>query len=512
LISGELSGAERDAMAKYLLNVPYPPSPERPYTDVLTASARAGINKFHFEKQCANCHLLPFWTTTNMCASGVDVPSWRGANDRWKNAIQNRFFFADLVGGDTRGFPERFSFISDQDMFQMIVEGGVGFSGALGRQLTLNPETVQSAEAIDLLNALEFVADEGGVVLQGEGLHLGQALTLQYSEGEYTDREDANSAFTRPDLLDLAASGDLLLTITARLGFFADYDHPQPTLRPVGLPILPVFPGARPAEFPELASSEPMRLQGEHVQEGAYVLVDGRRMLGTASCERGTLPDCQDDFVVVVLDELPPALGMHLLQVQNPEGFVSNEFVFFVLATPPQATSGNLIASGGTFDARDAWSTGLANASVTFTGEADFTIDAASSQPWQIQLAHTVAVDAGVEYSICYDAKASASRYLQVNVDSGPGDYHGVMGTGFTAEVGLSVQGTGAPLTQDYHQFRHRFVSIETDDTARIVFNLAQSDEDVQIDNVGLYEGRGCGTPSPPTPTQVTSGVPPYIN
>ncbi len=102
---GRLSGAERAAMAKYLLSVPYPPSPERPYTNELTARARAGIREFHETKQCANCHRLPFWTTTNMGGSGMDVPSWRGANDRWKNAPQNRFFFADLVRGRHPGVP-----------------------------------------------------------------------------------------------------------------------------------------------------------------------------------------------------------------------------------------------------------------------------------------------------------------------------------------------------------------------------------------------------------------------
>ena len=77
-----------------------------------------GINEFHNTKQCANCHRLPFWTATNMGGSGMDVPSWRGANDRWKNAVQNRFFFADRVRDDRRGFPERFGFVNDQEMFQ----------------------------------------------------------------------------------------------------------------------------------------------------------------------------------------------------------------------------------------------------------------------------------------------------------------------------------------------------------------------------------------------------------
>ena len=69
------------------------------------------------------------------------------------------------------------------------------------------------------------------------------------------------------------------------------------------------------------------------------------------------------------------------------------------------------------------------------------------------------------------------------------------MGTAFTPEVGAAARGTGASLNRDYHHFRHRFVAPRTDASARLVFNLAQSAVDVQIDDVGLYEGRGCGVP-----------------
>ena len=180
---GRLSGAERAAMAEYLLSVPYPPSPERPYTNELTARARLGINEFHVTKQCGNCHRLPFRTTTNMGGSGMDVSSWRGANDRWKNAPQNRFFFADRVRDDRRGFPERFGFVNDQEMFQMIVEGSVGFSGALGRQLTLNPDTVSRPDVADLLDALEQSASEGGIVLHATGILLGGDLPFPFQTG-----------------------------------------------------------------------------------------------------------------------------------------------------------------------------------------------------------------------------------------------------------------------------------------------------------------------------------------
>ena len=502
---GLLSAERRAAMAKYLLSVPYPPSPERPYTNELTPKAREGIRKFQFEKQCGNCHRMPFWTTTNMGGSGMDVPSWRGANDRWKNAPQNRFFFADLVRNDTRGFPERFGFTNDSDMFQMILEGSIGFSGALGRQVTLSQAVVRDEERLlaanDMLNALERVAREGGVVLQADGVRFdekgkGINVALQFSDGRYRSLPpSARFALTRDQIRRAVADGEMLVTITARLGRMADYAHPQPTLRPFELPVMPMFPGGRPAEFPELYVNETMHVRGEHIFEGARLLVDGRRVAGTVRCESGELPNCVDDVVLIELDELPETAGMHLLQVQNPEGLYSNDFIFHVLHERPRAKSGNLIASGGRFNSRGRWGVNLTNASVTWDGQAAFTISRASAQPWRVQLTHAVAVVKGVEYSLCYSAKGADIRYIEANVDTAASEYQSVMGTDFAPEVGAAARGSGASLSTHYHQYHHRFISTRTDRTARVTFSMAQSDIDVEIDNVGLYRGRGCGTP-----------------
>ena len=70
-------------------------------------------------------------------------------------------------------------------------------------------------------------------------------------------------------------------------------------------------------------------------------------------------------------------------------------------------------------------------------------------------------------------------------------------GHGLIAKVGAVGAGTGASQNTTYYELRHRFVPPETDASARLTFNLAQSAADVQIDYVGIYEGRGCGAPSP---------------
>lgn len=506
---GKLSADERNALSQYLLSVPYPPSVERSYTNELSAKAVQGIHEFHYEQQCGNCHRLPFWVNTNIGGSGMDIPSWRGANDRWKNAPQNRFFFADRVAGDTQGFSERTGFTSDPDMFQMILEGSVGFSGSLGRQVTLNSKAKSNFLTQSLLDALETSDTEEAVVLQGEGILFdenggeGTAIEFDYRGGVYFVVGEPSTSYTRSQLLDLAEQERLLATLTARLGEGVDYEHPQPGIWDVGLPVVPLFNGGRPAEFPELVANGPMRLRGSHIFPGANILLNGRRVDGSIRCETGELPSCKDNIILVQLDSLPETIGMHLLQVQNPHGLFSNDLPFFVLDEEFQAESGNLISSGGTFDGSGNWSANLSDgmAEVTWDGEANFTIhDTAPMQTWRVGLSHWVSVKKEKEYSLCYKAKSEDSRYLTVTVDTGPpddglGGYKPLMGTAFVPEVGSPAKDTGASLNGAYLEFHHRFVPTETDSTARVSFNLAQSELDVQIDDVGLYEGKGCGTP-----------------
>ena len=516
--AGLLAAADRSAMAAYLLSVPYPPSVERPYDNTVSKLAMDGIKEFHYGKQCGNCHLLPHWTMTNMGGSGMDLPSWRGANDRWKNAPQNCFFFADQVGGDTQGFPERRGFTNSREMYQMILEGSIGLPGSFARQVTLSAESVTTTGTVELLAALEQADFEEAIVLEGEGIRINETgdntqLALSFDGSVYTDRNDDSISFSRNELAGLAANGELLVTFTARLGTGVDYEHPQPTVWPLGFPIRLMFPGDRPQEFPELRDDTTMRMRGDYIYEGAALYVDGRRVEGTIECERGQLPDCEDDIVLVSLDQLPETPGyamedvhlvsdnsqMHLLQIQNPQGLFSNDFPFFVTTNSGRALSGNLISSGGTFDGQGNWRANTSNGTVTWDGEAAFSIQTATlRQPWRMSLEHAVGVSKGTRYSICYTAKADDYRYIEVNVDTGPGgerQYRTLVGSGAVPEVGAAARSVGASLDGEYRQFHHRFVAQETDSTARLTFNLAQSDVDVRIDDVGLYYGKNCGNP-----------------
>ena len=513
---GHLSAQDREAMSKYLLSVPYPPSVERPYDNTVTELGLEGIRDFHFNEQCGNCHYLPHWTTTNMGGSGMDLPSWRGASDRWKNAPQNRFFFVDQVGGDTRGFPERFSFTQSQKMYQMILEGSVGAPGSFARQVTLNSATADADITEDLLVALELADQEGAIVLEGEGILLSNEdepsiIDLSFEGDSYQDTLDKLTEYSRDELLDLALDDELLITLTARFGPGVDYEHPQPTIWPAGFPIRLIFPGDRPQEFPELYDETEMRMRGDYIFQGASLYVDGRKVEGTIRCESGELPNCGDNIVLINLEELPSTGGleidginvvannatMHLLQVQNPQGLFSNDFPFFVLTESGTARYRNILGMDGTIDQQGGWRANTSTGQVTWNGEAHFTIhQAIDRQPWRVSLEHDVTVRKGLLYSICYTAKSDEYRYIEVNVDTGPGGeqpYRGLMSTGIDPEVGGGLRNVGVSLNTEYRQFHHRFIADESDNDARLTFNLAQSVNEVWIDNVGVFYGKDCG-------------------
>ena len=58
----------------------------------------------------------------------------------------------------------------------------------------------------------------------------------------------------------------------------------------------------------------------ERVRDGAVVIVNGRRV-------PATVRNLRTDRISIELETLP-APGMHFLQVQNPSGLFSNDFIF----------------------------------------------------------------------------------------------------------------------------------------------------------------------------------------
>lgn len=338
---GALTASQRDDMATFLLGVPYPPAQRRAFTNVLSKQAQQGFKLFHIDGDlqgdptpnvCGDCHRMPYWVSTNTPGTGMDAPTWRGAYDRWLILPQGRL---NLIGFDfyervaKQGIPEQrvwqFSWAGRQrfdPVWDMVLEGSTGVSGAFARQVTLNPTSVESEMTRRLVDALEQASGEGAVVLQGEGVFLGsepgQPVELEFREGRYVVRADTNQIYTRDELWTMAETGQLVLTLTARHGFKADVDHPQPALWTLG----PIHEQRGLQQFPILYSgNSKMALSGRHFGEDAYIVVDGRREPGTLSIDGET--------VVVELNQIPE-VGMHFLQVQVPQGLFSNDFIFHV--------------------------------------------------------------------------------------------------------------------------------------------------------------------------------------
>ena len=345
---GLLAAADRAALAEFLLDIPYPPAPRRAATNVVGDRARDGFRLFHVDGDldpskptpnvCGNCHRLPHLVSTNTPGTGMDAPTWRGAHDRWLILPQGRLNIVDFDFFRTvaeRGTPERavwgFSW-GGRDRFDpvwdMVLEMSTGFAGAFGRQVTLDRTTAGDATTRDLLAALEAAAVAGSAVVRGEGAWLrdgrqeDMTLAIDGVEGAagYV-AAPAGERLSRDELIAGAAAGRFTVTFTARGG--PEVGKPQPALWTQGE--IHTQRGAQ--EFPRLGRAETLlTMSGRHIAPGAFPLVDGRRAPGTVRVD--------GDTVVVDL-AAPPADGMHLLQVQNPGGLVSNEFLFFVNEEPP---------------------------------------------------------------------------------------------------------------------------------------------------------------------------------
>ena len=348
--SGAFSAAERDDMAKFLLAVPYPPAQKRSYDNVVSKRAASGFELFHIKGHldekakpnvCGDCHRMPFLVSTNTPGTGMEAPTWRGAYDRFLILPQGRlniveFDFYRRVA--EAGIPERsvwqFSWQGQprfDPIWDMVLEGSTGFSGAFARQTTLNKKTANDELTSDLLNALQGAANDGAIVLEAEGVLMGDSgareIALQFNGHTYVDKRDPQQGYSQADLVALASNGEFLGTFTGRHGANADsIAQPQPALWTLG----PLEVQSGHQEFPILFEDQhSMAICGRHIQDNAFVIVDGRRVAG-----RVTKGD--DDQIDVYIEHLPD-VGLHLLQVQNPDGRFSNDFIFNVTASAEDA-------------------------------------------------------------------------------------------------------------------------------------------------------------------------------
>jgi YVTN family beta-propeller protein len=344
---GYLSKAERDAMAIFLLNLSHMPTPGRAYTDELSQDALTGFERFHVTgardtnalntNVCGSCHTFPYLATDQ---NSMNVPSFRGALDRFITQAQARNSVIDLGGVMNvaeEGWPEEEVWRRMLNMgehkrlwpvLDMFKESSMGFSGAFGRQATLSKDTVNDPVTRDLLDALETSAREESTILKVSARFIAtrsvseanRNIDLHFTNGRY---EQGEHSWTRDQLVQHAKEGSFIGTFTAYHG--SDVVSPPPAIWTAG-----VLHKQRGAQlFPRVHAKQPsMVISALHIQESATLFIDGRKV-------SGTIVEASKDLIEIQFDTLP-AKGMRMLQVQNPNSYLSNEFIFYV-ETPKEA-------------------------------------------------------------------------------------------------------------------------------------------------------------------------------
>ena len=336
---GYLGKTERDAMAVFLLNLSHMPTRGRAYTDQLSEQALTGFERFHITgardrknlntSVCGSCHTLPYLATDQ---ESMNVPSFRGALDRYITQAQGRNSVIALGGVKQvaeEGFPEekvwkRMMAMGEHGrlwpVLDMFKESSMGFSGAFGRQATLSQATARDPVTLDLIRALESSAEEKSIVLQVSGRFRrdggSRDIRFHFDNGQYRT-SGGDLVLSRKQLIDHAVEGEFTGTFTGCHG--VDVNSAPPAIWTAG-----VLHKQRGAQlFPRINEKRPgMVVSALYLQEGVTLLVDGRKVAGT-------IREAGKDLVEIRLETLP-ARGLRMLQVQNPDSYLSNEFIFFV--------------------------------------------------------------------------------------------------------------------------------------------------------------------------------------
>jgi YVTN family beta-propeller protein len=382
-----LTTQQQDDMATFLASVSYPPARSRRLDDSLSddsdpadlegiaTSARQGFADFFTDvnssgqpRTCADadggCHALPLGAATNSSTlNGFDVPTMRGLTDRFLQfsmgptaaiGIQSLANIGiagasplepEIAWNAAKGFQEVTVFgaafgvfepvygVRPPDLFQMFEEASTGYSGATGRQLTLNTSTAPLAGTQALLTSLETADARGLVNVRGRALRSGAVVDVSYDAPNARYIVGSGSVtLTRAQLLSEAQSGSTLATLTANLRSGVTNGR-QPLLATAGS-IGNGLIGDPP--LPQLASLHPpFTARGTDVSSTAVVILDGVPVSAVLTCSAGvTAGFCNNGNVSIDLAARPTPDGLHLVQVQNPSGLLSNELPICVAPNP----------------------------------------------------------------------------------------------------------------------------------------------------------------------------------
>lgn len=177
-------------------------------------------------------------------------------------------------------------------------------------------------------------------------------------------------------------------------------------------------------------------------------------------------------------------------------------------SAPSNPTAGSLLSDGSFNTGMAQFQTpNLMNASLSRNaGYLDFNITAVSSQTWHVELVHPVSVRTSTNYTLCFDGKAASSRDIRFHIDGGEDSNWAIISGGASELRSLGTSWTN---------YKHTMMVSSNDTTARVQFLLGTSDVNVQLDNIGLYEGTQCGgssTTPPSSSSSVASSAPPVAS
>ena len=490
--AGKLTDEERLSLALFNLSVAFPPPPERPETNRLTPSAFQGMLQFHMEKDCGNCHRMPFLVSTNTLGTGMDAPTWRGAYDRWMILPQGRLNISDLLRilSIPDHFPEQDIWRiagSSEKIWRMVLEGSTGHTGALGSQIALIPGQALLAPELAKLSTLISAANAGTVAFRASLLKLeaGDAQHLRYQNGLFTAIESGETC-SNQQLLELAELGELQALITAHPPANVTALHPQPGIWPES----PIARQAATLNVAELDDANRLEMRGRHIYPGARIFVDGELVDGSVNCISGELPNCVGEQIEVVLAEAPDHGGFFQLQLQNPLGKFTNDSFYFSEQVEPAAREGSVLASRG-----DLVDCGLPSSSWEFTefnGSARCErslrtiiaeIDTASQQePWRVQVFHRTPIYKDRTYTACFSARSSLDKRIYTYLDRGA-DVYQLLG---------ASQKLASNVTSEWQNFSQTWTVNRTDITSRLAFDLAETPGTVELAGITLVEGDTC--------------------
>jgi hypothetical protein len=449
--------------------------------------------QFHMEKDCGNCHRMPFLVSTNTPGTGMDAPTWRGAYDRWMILPQGRLNISDLLRilSIPDHFPEQDIWRvagSSEKIWRMVLEGSTGHTGSLGSQIDMTPGTALSASEVEKLGTLLSAADAGTVALRASLFkpETGEMQQLRYENGLFTGFESGET-FSDQQLLELADSGELQALITAHPPANVTALHPQPGIWPES----PIARQAATLNVAELDDANRLEMRGRHIYPGARIFVDGELVDGSVSCISGELPNCVGEQIEVVLAEAPDRGGFLQLQLQNPLGKFTNDSFFFSEQVEPSLREGSILASRG-----DLVDCGLPSSSWEFTEFNNGTarcersnrtiiadIDTASQQePWRVQVFHRVPIYKDRTYTACFSARSSLDKRIYTYLDRGA-DVYQLLG---------ATQKLASNVTSEWQNFSQTWTVNRTDITSRLAFDLAETPGTVELANITLVEGESC--------------------